>query len=88
MQETIREMSKNCYSNWEILSHLMSEGLSRPAAVRAITAALRLPADEVDFEALAEEALAEAEWLAEEAECYDAFGVNTKNSFNTPPKPN
>jgi uncharacterized protein YoaH (UPF0181 family) len=47
MQETIREMSKNCCSNWEILSHLMSEGLSRPAAVRAITAALRLPADEV-----------------------------------------
>jgi hypothetical protein len=25
----------------------MTEGLSRPAAVRAITAALRLPADEV-----------------------------------------
>jgi len=65
MQETIRNMSRNHYSNWEILSHLMSEGLSRPAAVRAITAA-----------------------LAEEAECYDAFGVNTKNSFNTPPKPN
>jgi uncharacterized protein YoaH (UPF0181 family) len=47
MQETIRTMSRNCCSNWEILSHLMSEGLSRPAAVRAITAALRLPADEV-----------------------------------------
>jgi hypothetical protein len=47
MQETIREMSRNHYSNWEILSHLMNYGLSRPAAVRAITAALRLPADEV-----------------------------------------
>lgn len=47
MQETIRTMHRNHYSNWEILSHLMNEGLSRPAAVRAITAALRLPADEV-----------------------------------------
>jgi len=47
MQETIRNMSRNHYSNWEILSHLMSEGLSRSAAARAITAALRLPADEV-----------------------------------------
>jgi uncharacterized protein YoaH (UPF0181 family) len=47
MQETIRNMSRNLSPNWEILSHLMSEGLSRPAAVRAITAALRLPADEV-----------------------------------------
>jgi hypothetical protein len=47
MQETIRTMSRNHCSNWEILSHLMSEGLSRSAAVRAITAALRLPADEV-----------------------------------------
>jgi uncharacterized protein YoaH (UPF0181 family) len=47
MQETIRNMSRNHCSNWEILSHLMSEGLSRSAAVRAITAALRLPADEV-----------------------------------------
>jgi len=47
MQETIRAMSRNLSPNWEILSHLMSEGLSRSAAVRAITAALRLPADEV-----------------------------------------
>ena len=47
MQETIRTMHRNHYSNWEILSHLMNKGLSRPAAVRAITAALRLPADEV-----------------------------------------
>jgi hypothetical protein len=38
--------------------------------------------------ALEYERIAEAEWQAEEAECYDAFGVNTKNSFNTPPKPN
>jgi len=38
--------------------------------------------------ALAYEAECLAEWEAEEAECYDAFGVNTKNSFNTPPKPN
>ncbi len=47
MQETIRTMHRNGESNWEILSHLMGEGMSRPAAVRAITAALRLPADEV-----------------------------------------
>lgn len=47
MQETIRTMSRNHYSHWEILSQLMTDGVSRPAAVRAITAALRLPADEV-----------------------------------------
>jgi hypothetical protein len=47
MQQTIRTMHRNGDSNWEILSHLMTEGLSRSAAVRAITAALRLPADEV-----------------------------------------
>jgi len=47
MQETIRTMSRNHSSNWEILSHLIGEGVSRSAAVRAITAALRLPADEV-----------------------------------------
>jgi len=47
MQETIRTMSRNHSSNWEILSHLIGEGVGRSAAVRAITAALRLPADEV-----------------------------------------
>jgi hypothetical protein len=47
MQETIRTMHRNHCSNWEILSHLMNDGLSRSAAVRAITTALRLPADEV-----------------------------------------
>jgi uncharacterized protein YoaH (UPF0181 family) len=47
MQQTIRTMHRNGESNWEILSHLMGEGMSRSAAVRAITAALRLPADEV-----------------------------------------
>jgi hypothetical protein len=47
MQDTIRTMHRNGESNWEILSHLMTDGMSRPAAVRAITAALRLPADEV-----------------------------------------
>jgi uncharacterized protein YoaH (UPF0181 family) len=47
MQETIRTMHRNGESNWEILSHLMADGVSRSAAVRAITAALRLPADEV-----------------------------------------
>jgi uncharacterized protein YoaH (UPF0181 family) len=47
MQETIRTMSRNHSSNWEILSHLMAEGMSHRAAVKAIAAALRLPADEV-----------------------------------------
>ena len=47
MQQTIRTMHHNGESHWEILSYLMGEGMSRPAAVRAITAALRLPADEV-----------------------------------------
>ncbi len=47
MTQTIREMSRNHHSNWEILSHLMAKGMSQRAAVNAITTALRLPADEV-----------------------------------------
>ena len=40
---------------------------------------------EEDLKELGESLLAEEE-EEEEEETYDAFGVNTKNSFNTPPK--
>jgi hypothetical protein len=39
------------------------------------------------MEMMPEEDLKElGERLVEDMETYDAFGVNTKNSFNTPPK--
>lgn len=47
MQETIRTMSRNGYSNWEILSHVEAQGYNLQAAKRMISVALRLPADEV-----------------------------------------
>jgi hypothetical protein len=47
MQETIRTMHRNGDSNWEILAHVESLGYTFQAAKRIVTAALRLPADEV-----------------------------------------
>jgi hypothetical protein len=47
MQETIKQMSRNGYANWEILSYVESEGYNIQAAKRLISTALRLPADEV-----------------------------------------
>jgi hypothetical protein len=47
MQQTIRTMHHNGESNWEILAYVESLGYTFQAAKRIVTAALRLPADEV-----------------------------------------
>jgi hypothetical protein len=43
----IRNMSRNHYSNWEILSHLESKGYNRETAIRLIVTALHLLDDEI-----------------------------------------
>ena len=46
--EIILSMYRNHYATWEILAHMMIREVNRPAAIRAITTALRLKPDEVD----------------------------------------
>jgi cytochrome c-type biogenesis protein CcmH/NrfG len=45
--EIILSMYRNHYATWEILAHMMIREVNRPAAIRAITTALRLKPDEV-----------------------------------------
>jgi hypothetical protein len=40
-------MSRECYSNWEILEFVTSEGIEYPEAVYLVTRALKLDDDEV-----------------------------------------
>lgn len=44
----IKTASKNGYSNWEILSMLVQEGMEFPDASAKVALALRLPPDEVE----------------------------------------
>lgn len=46
--QQIRDMSRNHYSNWEILSALEAKGYNRKTAVRLIVSALHLLDDEID----------------------------------------
>lgn len=45
--QQIREMRRNHYSNWEILSALEAKGYNQKTAVRLIVSALHLLDDEI-----------------------------------------